>query len=84
MLRHTSKRTQMYLPQDLFEELKSFAKRQHKSMAAIIREAISILLKRKENSNSWKNDPLMKIVGKAKSKEKDLSVNHDKYLYGDM
>lgn len=84
MLRDTSKRTQMYLPEYMFEELKFLAKREHKSIAAIIREAVSNLIEKKEKHNLWKNDPLLKIVGKAKSKEKDLSVNHDKYLYGNI
>lgn len=84
MLRCASKRTQMYLPEDIFEEIKFLAKREHKSIAAVIREAILVFLKKKESSNSWEKDSLMKIVGKGKSKEKDLSVNHDKYLYGDI
>lgn len=83
MLKYTSKRTQMYLPEDMFEQLTFLAKKEHKSRAALLREAVVSFLKKKEQINSWKGDSLMKIVGRGKSKEKDLSVNHDKYLYGD-
>ncbi len=35
-----------------------------------------------EKTKNWKKDPLWDMVGSSTSKDKDLSVNHDKYLYG--
>jgi len=69
---HTLKRTQMYFPEDVLRELKRKANEEKTTVTHIVREAVSELLK-KEKAKSWAEDS---------SKDRDLSVNHDKYLYG--
>ena len=78
---HTLKRTQMYLSEDMLRELKKKAGEEKTTIANIVREAVSELLK-KEKAISWAEDPLWGMIGSSSSKDKDLSVNHDKYLYG--
>lgn len=77
----TLKRTQMYFPEDILRELKKKAKGEKTTVANIVRDAVSMLLK-KEKEKNWIEDPLWNMVGSSSSKDRDLSVNHDKYLYG--
>jgi len=77
----TLKRTQMYFPEDLLRRLRRKAEEENTTIAYIVRNAVSELL-RKENEKNWIEDPLWKMVGSSSSKDRDLSVNHDKYLYG--
>ncbi len=77
----TLKRTQMYLPEDVLRELKRKAHEEKTTVASIVRSAVSELL-RKEKAKDWIEDPLWDMVGSSSSKDRDLSVNHDKYLYG--
>lgn len=39
------------------------------------------LHRQKKIDAAWADDPLWKMVGAGASKERDLSVHHDKYLY---
>ncbi len=77
----TLKRTQMYLPEDVLRELKRRAAEEKTTIAGIVRSAVSEFLGKNREKN-WLEDPLWKMVGASSSKEGDLSVNHDKYLYG--
>ena len=77
----TLKRTQMYFPEEILRELKRKASEEKTTIADIVRKAVSALLK-KEKTKNWTEDPLWNMVGASKSKDKDLSVHHDKYLYG--
>ncbi len=77
----TLKRTQMYFPEKTLRELKKKAKVEKATIASIVRNAVSELLK-KEKAKNWTEDPLWDMVGTSSSKDRDLSVNHDKYLYG--
>lgn len=77
----TLKRTQMYFPEEIFRELKRKASEEKTTIADIVRGAVSEILK-KEKKKNWTEDPLWNMVGASKSKDKDLSVHHDKYLYG--
>lgn len=77
----TLKRTQMYFPEDLLRRLRRKAEEENTTIAYIVRKAVSELL-RKENAKNWIEDSLWKMVGSSSSKDRDLSVNHDKYLYG--
>ena len=77
----TLKRTQMYFPEELLRELKRKASEEKTTMANIVRGAVSSLLKQKKAKN-WMDDSLWNMIGASGSKDKDLSVNHDKYLYG--
>ncbi len=77
----TLRRTQMYLPEDILLELKRKAGKEKTTIANIVRNAVSDFLK-KEKAKDWENDPLWNMVGAGSSQEGDISVNHDKYLYG--
>ncbi len=77
----TLKRTQMYFPEDVLRELKRKAREEKTTIAEIVRSSVSEIL-RKEKAKDWIEDPLWNMVGSSSSKDRDLSVNHDKYLYG--
>jgi ribosome recycling factor len=71
----------MYFPEEILRELKRKASEEKTTIADIVRGAVSEILK-KEKAKNWTEDPLWNMVGASKSKDKDLSVHHDKYLYG--
>mgnify|MGYP000243219106 CR=1 FL=1 len=75
-------RTQVYIPRDIYEELKKRSKSTGITMAEQIRQALSEYLKREEGVVLKEDDPIWKIVGAASFGPDDASVNHDKYLYG--
>lgn len=75
------KRTQMYFYENILMELRRKAEEENSSMAGIVRGAVSEFLA-KESEKNWMRDSLWDIIGSANSKDKDLSINHDKYLYG--
>ncbi len=77
----TLKRTQMYFPEEVIIELKKKASEERTTVANIVRTAVSELFK-KEKAKNWMQDPLWNMIGSSSSKDGDLSVNHDKYLYG--
>ncbi len=77
----TLKRTQMYFPEDVLRELKRKAREEKTTVAEIVRSSVSETL-RKEKAKDWTEDPLWNMVGSSSSKDRDLSVHHDKYLYG--
>ena len=77
----TLKRTQMYFPEDVLRELKRKAREEKTTIAEIVRSSVSEIL-RKEKAKDWIEDPLWNMVGSSSSKDRDLSVHHDKYLYG--
>ena len=77
----TLKRTQVYFPEDMHNALRRKAKKEKTTIADIVRKAVTEILKR-EKMKDWENDPLWNIIGAGSSKEGDLSINHDKYLYG--
>jgi len=74
-------RTQVYLPEDLHQELKFLAKAEKTNFSNLIRqgaeEVIRKKIKKKEKFDPWKS-----FVGKGKKGgDKDLSSNIDYYLY---
>lgn len=75
-------RTQIYLPKQLYQRLKRLAERRKVSKAAIVRDAIEAHLKQELPASDWENDPIWNIVGAFASRQGDLSVRHDDYLYG--
>lgn len=77
----TLKRTQMYIPEELLDELKRKAGRENTTISNIVRTAVLDLIK-KDRAKNWETDPLWEMVGMSQSEDHDLSVNHDKYLYG--
>ena len=80
----TLKRTQMYFPDDMLQQIRQLAVNEHSTIAEIVRAAVGDFLeKKKKKSVDWDTDPLWGIVGQAASADGDLSANHDDYLYGD-
>lgn len=70
-------RTQIYLPKPTYEQLKSWAREENKSMAEKIRELLDQRLKKQK-----KAEPVLKLLMKNTFKgPRDLARNHDKYLY---
>ena len=84
---NTQHRTQLYLNNYQFSTLKQKAEREKKSMAAVVREAIDLVLEEESKENAknrekeWKK--FFKLAGIGASGLGDLSYNHDKYYtYG--
>ena len=75
------KRTQMYFPEDLLNEMKRKAKKEKTTVSEIVREASLDFIKR-DRKKDWENDPVWDMVGSSESNEGDLSIRHDDYLYG--
>jgi hypothetical protein len=78
-------RTQVYLPRDIYEQLKQRADNEGLTMASQIREALAqYVVETKEEDNApvfTKDDPIWDMVGMIKSGITDGSYNHDKYIY---
>jgi len=75
-------RTQIYLPDELHNELKFLANKEGVNYSSLVREGVREILKKKKrkskNLNSWKV-----FVGAGGRKgPKDLSAKIDFYLYG--
>lgn len=77
----SEKRAQVYFPKDLYQRLEKKARKESKSSAAVIREAVERYLEQ-EREIDWENDSIFKLAGLFESADGDLSVNHDHYLYG--
>ena len=76
-------RTQVYLTYEQHQLLKQRARREKKTMAELIREALTEYLSlEKEEEFFQKDDPIWKLAGICRSGIRDSSVNHDSYLYG--
>lgn len=78
----SEKRTQVYFPLELYRKVEKKARRESKSMASVVREAVEKYVAEEEKEIDWENDPFFKLVGIVKSGVRDLSINHDHYLYG--
>jgi predicted DNA-binding protein len=75
-------RTQIYIPRDVYEELKRRSKSTGLAMAEQIRQALREYLEREEGVMLREDDPIWNIVGGVSTGDGDLSIHHDKYLYG--
>jgi len=75
-------RTQIYLPEDLYQRLRMRSKATGKSMAEQIRESLERYLTDSEAENPKPDDPIWEMAGQAKSNYHDLSDQHNHYLYG--
>ena len=77
-------RTQIYLSSEQHEQLKKRGAKDKKTMASVVREAIDYYLAEDQTLSIFPaDDPLFDLIGIADSGLKDVSANHDKYLYGD-
>lgn len=85
-IRHMMIRTQVYLPKTLYQELSLVARREKKAKAQVIRESLERALK--EAKTETVGEAFLKLAEVGKKLRlrgpKDLSTNHDKYLYEDL
>jgi len=79
------KKINLYLTNLQHKELKDKAYHDDISMSELVREAIDEYLTNNKRGQSFdpQKDSFFKAIGTMKSKETDLSANHDKYLYDD-
>ena len=84
---NTQHRTQLYLDNYQFNTLKQKAKRESKSLAQVVREAISLILEQEsredieEKEKEWRK--FFKLAGIGASGLRDVAENHDKYIASD-
>lgn len=75
-------RTQVYLPEELYQNIKLIANKEKKAKAQVIREVLDEGIKGKQGNSGR---VLLEIAAMAKRYRwkgpKDLSRNIDKYLY---
>lgn len=84
-MRENMVRTQIYLPRDIYQRLQKRAEENDLTLAVQVREALVDYLERTDIAEApllRADDPIFQLIGAASSKEGDLSVNHDHYLYG--
>lgn len=79
-------RTQVYLPRDIYEQIKARAEREGITMADQIREALVEYVVASNETKSQipiltADDPIWDLIGMCKDGPVDGSVNHDKYIY---
>lgn len=80
-------RTQVYLPRDIYEQLKQRADEEGITMAHQIREALMqyVVETTEEVESKYvisDDDPIWDLIGIVKNSGiTDGSVNHDKYIY---
>ena len=72
-------RTQIYLPDDLYKDLKFLAAISGKKFSDLVREGARIVVSKRKNKG--KKDPWKSFIGMIKGGPKDLSSNLDYYLY---
>lgn len=79
-------KTYLYIPEQLDEKIKLAAKTQNKSKAEVIRQALQEGLNIVEKQNKGGAEILLELAELTKRNKvrgpKDLSVNHDYYLWG--
>ena len=74
-------RIQIYLTEELYEQLKQKSSQSGQPMAEHIRESLGKYLAEPDEGILALDDPIWSISAKAKCKDGDLSINHDHYLY---
>ena len=73
----------MYLEEQIYKDLTIMAKREKKSMAGVTREILKEgIQKRKEVDTSGKQVLQNLLNMRVTGGPRDLSLNHDSYLYG--
>lgn len=75
-------RTQVYIPDEQYNELKLLTAMGYGTFSELFREGISEVIKKKKVKKAKKFDPWKHFIGKGgKDGPKDLSKNMDYYLY---
>jgi hypothetical protein len=79
-------RTQVYLPADIYEQLKERGEREGLTLAHQIREALAeyvatVAEDKEELPIITEDDPIWNIIGMVEGGPVDGSINHDKYIY---
>ncbi len=78
-------RTQVQLTEKEAAALRQLAASDSKSIAALIREAVELLLQsRRTMSNAERRERAIKVAGKFHSGRRDLAARHDDYLAEDF
>ncbi len=78
-------KTLLTVPKRTLGRMKALAHRRKTTVSHLLREAVEKTygidagLKKELD---WKEDPLLKLIGTFEGGPRDLSVNHDHYLYG--
>lgn len=77
-------RTQVYLPEELHQELKFLAKSEKINFSTLIREGAAEIIKKKNTKNLMKDEDWGKgfIGAGTKGGPKDIASKIDYYLYG--
>ena len=83
----TAHRTQIYLDDFRYNELKKKAQKEGKSLAQVVREAIDSVVKNREVKDLKKKEKdraeFLKLAGIGESGLTDISTRHDEYLAKD-
>jgi predicted DNA-binding protein len=79
-------RTQVYLPQKIYDQLKQRVDEEGLTMAHQIREALAQYVAESDAEDASKyviadTDPIWHLIGIVESDVEDGSINHDAYLY---
>lgn len=77
-------RTQIYLPEDLYQEVRLVAKKEGKKSAQVVRDLLSEGLIRRRKKGTIGEAFLDLASVAVKGGPPDLSTKHDKYLYDDQ
>ncbi|HOV22348.1 MAG TPA: ribbon-helix-helix domain-containing protein [bacterium] len=74
--------TNLYFPKELYADMKKISKKLGISIAEYVRQVVQKDIESRIKEIDWENDPLWDIIGIGETKESDISINHDHYLYG--
>lgn len=77
-------RTQVYLDDDLYTQLRIQSQVQNVPAASLVRKYIRIgMIKKNKSKKMTAGQALLRIARTAVKGPEDLSTRHDDYLYGD-
>ena len=74
-------RTQIYLPEELYKELKLIANVSRRNFSEVVRAGANLLVMKEKKARSKSFDPWKSFIGKGSGGPKDLSSKIDYYLY---